>query len=60
MMGAMGYDATSFGNHEYDYLSSGLTSMPRMIMVVMTQIMHLLPNLHPSLRMMTNLLKLHP
>ena len=27
MMGAMGYDATTFGNHEYDYLSSGLTSM---------------------------------
>ena len=27
MMGAMGYDATTFGNHEYDYLSSGLTAM---------------------------------
>ena len=27
MMGAMGYDATTLGNHEYDYLSSGLTSM---------------------------------
>ena len=27
MMGVMGYDATTFGNHEYDYLSSGLTSM---------------------------------
>ena len=29
MMGAMGYDATTFGNHEYDYLSSGLCSMLR-------------------------------
>lgn len=27
MMGAMGYDATTFGNHEYDYLSAGLASM---------------------------------
>ena len=27
MMGAMGYDATAFGNHEYDYLQSGLKSM---------------------------------
>ena len=27
MMGAMGYDATTFGNHEYDYLQSGLRSM---------------------------------
>ena len=27
MMGAMGYDATTFGNHEYDYLSSGLCDM---------------------------------
>ncbi len=27
MMGAMGYDATTFGNHEYDYLQSGLKSM---------------------------------
>ena len=27
MMGAMGYDATTFGNHEYDYLRSGLKSM---------------------------------
>ena len=27
MMGAMGYDATTFGNHEYDYLQSGLISM---------------------------------
>lgn len=27
MMGAMGYDATTFGNHEYDYLQSGLASM---------------------------------
>ncbi len=29
MMGAMGYDVTTFGNHEYDYLPSGLTSMLR-------------------------------
>lgn len=29
MMGAMGYDATTFGNHEYDYLQSGLKSMLR-------------------------------
>ena len=29
MMGAMGYDATTFGNHEYDYLQSGLRSMLR-------------------------------
>lgn len=27
MMGAMGYDVTTFGNHEYDYLSTGLCSM---------------------------------
>ena len=27
MMGAMGYDATTFGNHEYDYLPSGFSSM---------------------------------
>ena len=27
MMGAMGYDVTTFGNHEYDYLSDGLCSM---------------------------------
>ena len=27
MMGAMGYDATTFGNHEYDYLQEGLKSM---------------------------------
>ncbi len=27
MMGAMGFDATTFGNHEYDYLQSGLKSM---------------------------------
>lgn len=27
MMGAMGYDVTTFGNHEYDYLQSGLGSM---------------------------------
>ncbi len=27
MMGAMGYDATTFGNHEYDYLQAGLASM---------------------------------
>ena len=27
IMGAMGYDATTFGNHEYDYLPSGLRSM---------------------------------
>ena len=26
-MGAMGYDATTFGNHDYDYLPSGLASM---------------------------------
>ena len=29
MMGAMGYDATTFGNHEFDYLPSGLCSMLR-------------------------------
>jgi len=29
MMGALGYDATTFGNHEYDYLPSGLKSMLR-------------------------------
>ena len=27
MMGAMSYDATTFGNHEYDYLQSGLIGM---------------------------------
>ncbi len=27
MMGAMGFDATTFGNHEYDYLQDGLKSM---------------------------------
>lgn len=27
IMGAMGYDATTFGNHEYDYLPEGLASM---------------------------------
>ncbi len=27
MMGAMGYDATTFGNHEFDYLPQGLISM---------------------------------
>ncbi|MBE6544124.1 MAG: bifunctional metallophosphatase/5'-nucleotidase [Ruminococcaceae bacterium] len=27
IMGAMGYDATTFGNHEYDYLQDGLKSM---------------------------------
>lgn len=27
MMGAMGYDVTTFGNHEYDYLQDGLASM---------------------------------
>ena len=27
IMGAMGYDATTFGNHEYDYLNTGLLSM---------------------------------
>lgn len=27
MMGAMGYDATTFGNHEYDYLPEGLAGM---------------------------------
>lgn len=27
MMGAMGYDATTFGNHEFDYLQEGLISM---------------------------------
>lgn len=26
-MGQMGYDATTFGNHEYDYRASGLASM---------------------------------
>ena len=29
MMGAMGYDATTFGNHEFDYLPEGLASMLR-------------------------------
>ncbi len=27
MMGAMGYDVTTFGNHEFDYLPEGLASM---------------------------------
>lgn len=27
LMGAMGYDATTFGNHEFDYLPEGLISM---------------------------------
>jgi len=27
MMGAMGYDVTTFGNHEFDYLPLGMTSM---------------------------------
>ncbi len=27
IMGAMGYDVTTFGNHEYDYLQKGLGSM---------------------------------
>lgn len=27
MMGAMGYDATTFGNHEFDYLPEGFASM---------------------------------
>ena len=27
MMGAMGYDATTFGNHEFDYLAKGLAGM---------------------------------
>lgn len=27
MMGAMGYDATTFGNHEFDYLPQGLADM---------------------------------
>ena len=27
MMGAMGFDATTFGNHEYDYLQAGLKAM---------------------------------
>ena len=27
MMGAMGYDVTTFGNHEFDYLPQGLVSM---------------------------------
>ncbi len=27
MMGAMGYDVTTFGNHEFDYLQKGLASM---------------------------------
>ncbi len=29
MLGAMGYDATTFGNHEFDYLPEGLSSMLR-------------------------------
>ena len=29
MMGAMGYDATTLGNHEFDYLPQGLASMLR-------------------------------
>ncbi len=27
VMGALGYDATTFGNHEYDYRANGLASM---------------------------------
>ncbi len=27
LMGALGYDATTFGNHEYDYRASGLAAM---------------------------------
>lgn len=27
MLGAMGYDATTFGNHEFDYLPEGLAAM---------------------------------
>ena len=27
LMGAMGYDATTFGNHEFDYLPEGLAAM---------------------------------
>ncbi len=27
IMGAMGYDATTFGNHEFDYLQAGLAGM---------------------------------
>ena len=27
LMGALGYDVTTFGNHEYDYRATGLTSM---------------------------------
>lgn len=27
LMGAMGYDVTTFGNHEFDYLPAGLASM---------------------------------
>lgn len=27
MMGAMGYDATTFGNHEFDYLPAGFAAM---------------------------------
>ena len=27
MMGALGYDVTTFGNHEYDYRANGLVSM---------------------------------
>ena len=27
LMGKMGYDVTTFGNHEFDYLQDGLTSM---------------------------------
>ena len=29
VMGQMGYDATTFGNHEYDYRASGLAAMLR-------------------------------
>ena len=29
MMGAMGYNVTTFGNHEFDYLPSGLVAMLR-------------------------------
>ncbi len=32
MMGAMGFDVTTFGNHEFDYLQSGLKSMLRAAM----------------------------
>ncbi len=32
MMGVMGFDVTTFGNHEFDYLQSGLKSMLRAAM----------------------------